>query len=728
MMPIQRQSDSFGAFNEGTRWARDRVQTELPKGLAALINTSGPRITGGMLNTRTASEDDVDAFSRAMGMGGGSPADHDAGDTVTGHCRGCGGEFPTKPGSKYHRAKLCKNCYGDNHTAGMHYPDEYDPRVDGWPEEDYRRIVPTRAEAEADEHDFDDYDYSLENHDPERFIPEDRVDPREARRRAPKRPFDREASWDDAATTGTCRWCGDDVRYMPVKPGDPTQGYDYQHEDHPYLDYGHPAEPEGGHYEDGPSWYDEDDPQEWRQAALEDWAGGNENPDRHRIPKRPGDEPGFDPRRDSDFDDDPDPVMGFESLGIDGPRPRGWSQHYYAGKGKCDCWEGYERVPGTKPCAEGSCRKCDSHREAMRLASSTDDVIRQVRDATGINLGLTDAGGGTYVLDGRLDDGSWLVANDAEGYHWGDMEERTRREREDQEDREEGEPPAPGHGWSVGVYRNNGEDGQDTWMGDDSYPIHDHTDYDARVDDLPRVIQHTLSTMPRGRRARLAGWADDNPAFNDIMKHIDEQLAAGEPSSRPVNFPRHDHSDIFDHCRACGGDGIDAEGHDCEGCDGTGENQGDPYGTCDGCGEEFGVEDLEGEADMGEYCPNCARDREAPEPGESDLYDLLSGRDGSHLRDVFNGKPVRPSHGGPEGTVKWERSFPDDHYASRQAALPVQPPVVGAHGFQPAHRVGLPWRDQVIPGTVIGLDGPNVAVRWDDGQYSTEEPHNINLL
>lgn len=30
---------------------------------------------------------------------------------------------------------------------------------------------------------------------------------------------------------------------------------------------------------------------------------------------------------------------------------------------KCDCWEGYERVPGTKPCAPGSCRKCDDHRK-----------------------------------------------------------------------------------------------------------------------------------------------------------------------------------------------------------------------------------------------------------------------------------------------------------------------------------------------------------------------------
>jgi hypothetical protein len=71
------------------------------------------------------------------------------------------------------------------------------------------------------------------------------------------------------------------------------------------------------------------------------------------------------------------------------------------------------------------------------------------------------------------------------------------------------------------------------------------------------------------------------------------------------------------------------------------------------------------------------------------------------------------------------------HGRLAQAPAPVDPaqmqvPMGG--GYQPAHRVGLPWRGQIIPGTVINLDGPNVAVRWDDGQYSTEEPHNIQLL
>lgn len=28
-----------------------------------------------------------------------------------------------------------------------------------------------------------------------------------------------------------------------------------------------------------------------------------------------------------------------------------------SGDGKCNCWEGYDRAPGSKPCAPGSCVK-----------------------------------------------------------------------------------------------------------------------------------------------------------------------------------------------------------------------------------------------------------------------------------------------------------------------------------------------------------------------------------
>lgn len=31
--------------------------------------------------------------------------------------------------------------------------------------------------------------------------------------------------------------------------------------------------------------------------------------------------------------------------------------HVFKGSKDCTCWAGYERVPGTKPCAPGSCQK-----------------------------------------------------------------------------------------------------------------------------------------------------------------------------------------------------------------------------------------------------------------------------------------------------------------------------------------------------------------------------------
>lgn len=35
---------------------------------------------------------------------------------------------------------------------------------------------------------------------------------------------------------------------------------------------------------------------------------------------------------------------------------------------ECNCWDGYKRVPGTKPCAPGSCEKCDADREKKKAA------------------------------------------------------------------------------------------------------------------------------------------------------------------------------------------------------------------------------------------------------------------------------------------------------------------------------------------------------------------------
>lgn len=40
---------------------------------------------------------------------------------------------------------------------------------------------------------------------------------------------------------------------------------------------------------------------------------------------------------------------------------------------ECTCWDGYERVPGTKPCAPGSCRKIGEE-------SDLDEATYQGRD------------------------------------------------------------------------------------------------------------------------------------------------------------------------------------------------------------------------------------------------------------------------------------------------------------------------------------------------------------
>tara|TARA_R100000951_G_C2636243_1_gene179396 strand:- start:1271 stop:1474 length:204 start_codon:yes stop_codon:yes gene_type:complete len=37
-------------------------------------------------------------------------------------------------------------------------------------------------------------------------------------------------------------------------------------------------------------------------------------------------------------------------------KEKGYDHSPYKKK-KCDCWKGYERVPGTKPCTNKSCRK-----------------------------------------------------------------------------------------------------------------------------------------------------------------------------------------------------------------------------------------------------------------------------------------------------------------------------------------------------------------------------------
>lgn len=131
----------------------------------------------------------------------------------------------------------------------------------------------------------------------------------------------------------------------------------------------------------------------------------------------------------------------------------------------------------------------------MRRHSSTpvEDLINRVRSATGINLKMEDSGGGpgggSNVLSGRLEDGSWVVASDSDGpISDPDLSDRTQLER----------THGP-QGWHVGIYPNESwEHNGQTYHSWDSGagPLHVHVDKDALTHDLPRVIQHALSTVP----------------------------------------------------------------------------------------------------------------------------------------------------------------------------------------------------------------------------------------
>lgn len=70
-MPIQRQSEAYGIFDDGPRFARDRASHDLPRGLAGLVNSTGPRIQAGLLNTRQAGWHTPDYDPRVDGYGGG---------------------------------------------------------------------------------------------------------------------------------------------------------------------------------------------------------------------------------------------------------------------------------------------------------------------------------------------------------------------------------------------------------------------------------------------------------------------------------------------------------------------------------------------------------------------------------------------------------------------------------------------------------------------------------
>ena len=192
--------------------------------------------------------------------------------------------------------------------------------------------------------------------------------------------------------------------------------------------------------------------------------------------------------------------------------------------------------------------------------TSTDDVIRAVRDTHGINLSMANTGGSCYVLEGRLEDGSWIRAADHEDFCHPELKNRHKGEKEH----------GP-FGWDVSFHSNEHDpggpmtfsDGQtidfppsDTWASGDTEPIHWHEAPDAYVHELPQVIADAFASMPPdakqkqqdGLRQQLtkSGWT---PGSEEWLRHFPNETgspgAGQSPDYENLVNPKHDLDDDF---------------------------------------------------------------------------------------------------------------------------------------------------------------------------------------
>lgn len=510
-MPIQRQSEQFAAFETGPRWERDRPTHELPRGLAGLVNNMGPRISAGLLNTRTAvNTDGMDPNEHAYGGG--------AGDPLFGEFGHDGYDYEgVSPGEFRHRMR-------------GYDPDEASAR---------------RREEIEDEDDESGYNWGP--------VPPGHLGSRH--------PFDRAAARRLTAFDWFRHIDAPDLAYHKAK-------LENGHELHAWEHHG----PEGG---DGWHWAISD-PGGAPDGELSEWS----HPEEYGHLAVAGQGAGWikdggtvvhedyihdlkeAKRQAQEHYKEMFPMGGTGTGGHDSGVDYSDLNKFLrdsalrlAKDGDCTCWEGYERVPGTEPCASKSCRK-----KAGLILDRPDDY-----DSDDF-----------FGLDSR-------------------------------------------HGTCSFCKRPRSSD---------SGPFCDHGDR---------------------RTAQMS--------YEDTMKYIDDTLAKGEPEE-------------------------------------------DTSSLIEGIGTR--------------WCPACESEAVAPTnsptwPGEHECNDCGA----SWMADSPFYLPGNTSGG--------------HRTAAGEMAVAPQQPLLGG-GYQIAHRVGLPWRGNLIPGTVINLDGPNVAVRWDDGQYSTEEPHNIQLL
>lgn len=259
-MPIQRQSEAFGIFDDGPRFAREKSSFELPRGLAGLVNATGPRITGGLLNTRQAGE-------KIMPWS--------AGDWE---------------GAEQFSGDYAEDAYRDHPDSWSHQPTEQDyadwearhPHLAinfGKGPRDHGGAGPDGGPAVPDwyyDGDSEDYDEDDEfGHDPDRYIPQHLV---EGRRGSGRHPFDR---------TAACQSCGGEVYHISGEgfvhaDTDDHGGWD--------IDAHHQAEPD----EDDDRNLGLSSAEAWHEREGRRWYGQYDDlpplPDDFRIPDNLGGE------------------------------------------------------------------------------------------------------------------------------------------------------------------------------------------------------------------------------------------------------------------------------------------------------------------------------------------------------------------------------------------------------------------------------------------------------
>jgi hypothetical protein len=611
-MPIQRQSESFGYFDDGPRFARDRSSTELPAGLAGLINSSGPRITGGLLNTRQAawgdSDPDLPPRLREVGImpGGGLPRSQD--DSCD-YCGQPGHDWQVHPEAWAdvavwnHEKKQNDFPFGD-HVEGE-YPADDDHGGEAWPGRSARVAV------------------NVDGMDPESHAYHTELPP----------------------GPGPGREWNPDFGYEPSDEDERRSEGVYDDDDSGY-NWG--PEPTHLHAEDvyhSPTAEPFDTPIHNPRSSPYDNITGSRHPFDRTAGRR---FVAFDWKPDPERDEGDDEISNTHTA----PLENGHALQVWQ-------WGAQYRDP-------------DSHE--FYSPEEINNPKHQQWDC--------------QIYTPTKEDPEYAV------YHKGGFASKEEAMSHSQEQYEKMFP--------VGINTGGHDSGVD-------------------YSDLNSYMKHLESMRRRTAACQLCG----GPVF-----HI-----SGE------GFVHHDDDDHqgweIDEDHRAEPDDEDDHNLGLSSLEGWHGRHGQ-LRTARGGGHEVPWEesedgwhhpatnisvrpsqDVPGHWQMWSPATTKSRDKPAeakihePNPDPQALMDW---------HDYQQGGPAPDWHERPRRI--WDNMFPPNKLGGALAA----PPVPGASAYQPAHRVGLPWRDQVIPGTVIGLDGPHVAVRWDDGQYSSEEPHNIHLL